>query len=611
MFDLVQKNKTAVQIVLAMVSLGLVVGFGISGYSAFQETENYLAKVGGTPITERDLAEAVNNQTIPDDMKPSVIDRLVEQKLLIEQAKALRIQVTDASLSQFIAGIAAFQVDGKFDPARYKEMLEQQRMTPEQFEHKLRQELSVRQMAAGVGGAGFVSSAMQDRMEKLLGERRELQVSVISAQDFVPQAKASEDEIKQYYEAHSADFKTPEQVKLEYLVLSRDALAEELVIPDGDIQKYFDEHKQEIAKEERKARHILLAFPQGATAQQKTELKKQAEGLLKEVTQNVARFAEIARQKSQDPGSAANGGDLGWFGRGMMVKAFEEATFSLGKGQISNLVESEFGFHIIKLDDIRTRALADAKPEIIARLKDQKVQSAFQAQSEKFSEIVYQQADSLQPAADQLKLSVRKSEWVSKQSAKEKELSSPKLIEAVFTDDVLKNKHNSEAIEVSPGLLVSARVAEHKPEQVPPLSEVSDMIATRLRTEKALKLSIEEGAARLKKLQSGENLALKWSGPHEVTRVGNRDIDPEQLKEIFRVPQDKLPGYVGGELKGVGYLVYKVAKVSSANPLEPQARKSMTDSLAQMYGQTTFTAYLEALRKQIKVEYKAVAPKTE
>lgn len=611
MFDLVQKNKTVVQIVLAMVSLGLVVGFGISGYSAFQDGGNYLAKVGDVEITERDIAEAVNNQNVPAEMRPAIIEQVVQQKLLATQAAALRLSVSDATLREFIAKIDAFQKDGKFDPALYKELLAQQRMTPEAFEQKLKQDLALRQLVGGMAGAGIVSSAMQEKMEKLLGERRELQVSVVSAQEFVQKVAITDAEIQKYYETHSAEFKMPEQVKLEYLVLSRDELSKAQVVSDDEVQKYYDAHKQDLAKEERRARHILLTFPQGASAEQKATVKKQAEAVLAEVQQNAARFAEIAKQKSQDPGSAANGGDLGWFGRGMMVKPFEDAVFALEKGKTSTLVESEFGFHIIKLDDVRNKALADAKSEILETLKQQKAQNAFQVQMEKFNEIVYQQADSLQPAANELKLQIHKSDWIGKQGAQNGDLASPKLMEAVFGDDVLKGKHNSEAIEVAPGVLVSARVIEHKPEQIPALAEVSTKISAKLREDKAVQNAMEEGAARLRRLQAGERIDLQWSQPQEVVRIGTRQIDEEQLKAIFRVPADKLPGYVGGELKGVGYLIFKVAKVSPATPLEASARRQMSDSLAQMYGQVALQSYLDGLRKQIQVEYPAAKAKAE
>lgn len=606
MFDLVQKNKTAVQVVLGLVSLGLVVGVGISGYDAFQQDGNYLAKVGGLAITERELAEAANNQAIPDDMKPALIEQMVQQKLLEAQARGQRLTVTDESLREFISQIEAFQVDGKFDAKRYKELLDQQRMTAEDFESKVKRDLVLRQLVGNLANTGFTSSAMRERMEKLLGERREIQTVVMPAQDYVGAVRVSDAEIKKYYDANTAEFKVPEQVKVEFVALSQAVLGVREQISDADVQKYFDEHKAELAKEERKARHILIVFPKGAKPEQKAEAKKQAEAILAEVKQSPDRFADIAQQKSQDPGSARQGGDLGWFGRGTMVKVFEDTVFGLkNKGELSGVVESEFGFHIVKLEDMRDRALADLKPEVTEKLKAQRAQAAFQVQSEKFNEIVYQQADSLKPAAEALKVDVQKSEWVSRESAKEIELNNPKLLEALFSDDVLKKKHNTEAIEVVPGVLVSARVVEHKPAQVSPLAEVSAKIGDKLRMEKAVKKAQEEGTARLKELQAGKNPDLKWSPAQEVARVGNQQFDEEKLKAIYRVAADKLPGYVGGEIKGLGYALFKVVKVSQAPALPQEARQRMTETLGQMYGQVTVAGYLDALRKQFKVEYKA------
>lgn len=612
MFDLVQKNKTAVQVVLGLVSLGLVVGVGISGYDAFQQDGNYLAKVGGLAITERELAEAVNNQAVPDEMKPALIEQMVQQKLLEAQAKGQRLTVTDESLREFISQIEAFQVDGKFDAKRYKDLLDQQRMTAEDFEAKVKRDLVLRQLVGNLANTGFTSSAMRERMEKLLGERREIQTVVMPAQDYAGAVSVADAEIKKYYDANTAEFKVPEQVKVDFVALSQAVLGVREQISDADIQKYFDEHKAELAKEERKARHILVAFPKGAKPEQKAEAKKQAEAILAEVKQSPDRFADIAQQKSQDPGSARQGGDLGWFGRGTMVKVFEDTVFGLkSKGELSGVVESEFGFHIIKLEDMRDRALADLKPEITEKLKAQRAQAAFQMQSEKFNEIVYQQADSLKPAAEALKVDIQKSEWVSRESAKEIELNNPKLLEALFSDDVLKKKHNTEAIEVVPGVLVSARVVEHKPAQVSPLAEVSAKIGDKLRMEKAVKKAQEEGAARLKELQAGKNPDLKWSPAQEVARVGNQQFDEEKLKAIYRVAADKLPGYVGGEIKGLGYALFKVVKVSQAPALPQEARQRMTETLGQMYGQVTVAGYLDALRKQFKVEYKAKAEKQE
>ncbi|SFN34299.1 PPIC-type PPIASE domain-containing protein [Formivibrio citricus] len=504
MFDLVQKNKTAVQVVLGLVSLGLVVGFGIGGYSAFHDSEPYLAKVGSTLITERELAEAVGNRNVPDNMKPSLVAQLVSQQLLQEEARGLRMVATDESLRELIATIPAFQVDGKFDPKRYKELLANQQMTPEMFQARLKQDIVARQLIGGFSQAAIVSSAVQGRVEKMLGERREVQLAFLGADAFLKGMSVTDEEIKQYYDANQSEFKMPEMVKLEYLVLSQAALASGQQVSDAEIQKFFDENKEKIGK-----------------------------------------------------------------------------------------------------------PLAEVKSQIKDLLKMQKSQAAFRDKAREFNEIVYQKADSLKPAAEAFNLQILKSDWVSRESAKERELSNPKIAEAVFSDDVLNKKHNSEAIEVSQGVMVAARVVEHKPEQVLPLADVSAKVADKLKMEKAVKKAQEDGVAKLKALQEGQGVNLAWSPAKALARAEAHGLDDEQIKAIFRVGTDKLPGYAGTEVKGKGYVFFKVAKVLPADQLPAEGKLQMADALAQMYGQVALDGYLEALRKQIKVEYKLAPSKSQ
>lgn len=504
MFDLVQKNKTAVQIVLALVSLGLIVGFGIGGYSAFNDGEPYLAKVGSTRITERELADAVGNRNVPDDMKPALVMQLVSQQLLQEMARNQRMSATDESLRELIAAIPAFQVDGKFDPKRYKELLANQQMTPEVFQERLKQDIVARQLIGGFSQAAIVSSAVQERVEKMLGERREVQMAFLGPDAFLKTVSVTDDEIKQYHEANQAEFKMPEMVKLEYLVLSQAALAAGQQVSDAEIQKFFDENKEKIGK-----------------------------------------------------------------------------------------------------------PLAEVKSQIKDLLKMQKAQSAFRDKAKELNEMVYQKADSLKPAADAFNLEILKSDWVSREGAKERELSNAKIAEAIFSDDVLNKKHNSEAIEVSQGVMVAARVVQHKPEQVLPLAEVSAKIADKLKMEKAVKKAQEEGVAKLKTLQDGQGVNLAWSPVKALVRAEAHGLDDEQVKAIFRVGADKLPGYAGTEVKGKGYVFFKVAKVLPSEQLPAEGKQQMAGALAQMYGQVVLDGYLDALRKQIKVEYKLAPAKAQ
>lgn len=602
MFDFVHNNKTAVQVILGLISVGLVVGIGFSGYSAMGQGDDYLAKVGKTPITPRDLAEAIGSQAIPDEMKPMVVEQLIRQQLLQEKAAQLRLAVPDSVLRDAIAAIPAFQVDGKFDAKRYQELLASQQMSPAEFESKLKQDLVLRQLMDGLVQTGFVSNAQMQRLNALMGEKREIRVAKLAPDQYLAQASVSEAEIKKYYDANQAQYKSPDMVKLEYVVFSQADLAQTQVVSEAEVLKYFEEHKADLTKEERKVSHILLSAPKDMSAAEKAKVRSQAEAILAELKQNPAQFAALAKAKSQDPGSAANGGDLGYFAKGAMVKPFEEAAFKLNKGQISAVVETEFGFHILKLEDIKGATLADVKPKIEEQLKLEKAQNSFQAQSEKFSELVYQQADSLKPVADELKLSIKQSEWVTRKAAQDELLNNPKLLEAAFSDDVLKKKHNSEAIEVGRGQLVSARVLEFKPSKTQSLAEVSAQITSKLKQEKALKLATADGEFKLKALNSGNELNLTWDEPQQVGRIAAQDIAEADLKAIFKADNSKAT-YVGAAVPGKGYVIYQVGKTIAAPELSPENKFKMDENLSKMYGQVELNAYLESLKREIKVQY--------
>ncbi|MBM3115309.1 peptidylprolyl isomerase [Jeongeupia naejangsanensis] len=603
MFDLVQKNKTAVQVVLGLVALGLVVGFGVSGYSAMEGGDDFYAKVGGSRITERDVAQATNGQTVSNEMKPMVVEQLVRQKLLLQAAAKQNFVATESELQKAIAAIPAFQENGHFDPKKYETLLASQQMTAAQFEERVRDDIALRHLLSAFVAGNFQSQRTMDRMAKLLGEKRSVSVAVLKPEAYFAQANVSDAEIKQYYDQHQQELKTPEMVKVAYVVLSQADLAKTQNVSDADVQQYFDAHKADLGEEERRAAHILIATPKGASAEQLAAAKAKAESVLKEVTANPARFAELAKQYSQDPGSAEQGGDLGWFGHGAMVKPFDDAVFKLNKGQLSGLVQSEFGFHIIKLEDVRGRTLADLKPEIEQKLKLERAQAAFQGQLEKFNELVYQQGSSLQPAADQFKLQVQQSGWITRQGSQDQLLNNPKLAEAVFSDDVLKGKHNTEAIEVAPGTVVSARIVEHKPAAVPSLAIVSADLAAKLKTEKALKLAQEDGARKLAALQKGETVVAEWQPGGELNRGEARGIDPQTLSAVFRAPADKLPSYVGNAVPQQGYVLYRVEKSTPAPQLDAQLLQRMREGLGQMYGQVEIASYIDSLRKSAKIEY--------
>ncbi|QNM97748.1 peptidylprolyl isomerase [Chitinimonas koreensis] len=596
MFEFVHNNRRLVGVALGLVVLGLMVGGGVAGYSAVGG-EVFLAKVDGVKITERDLADAAGGQAVPDAMKPQLVQQLVQRQLLLGESAKRHVLADDARLREQILQIDAFKDNGKFSKEQYERLLAARQMTVDQFEKKLREDLAVQLLAGSLGDSAFGSRLAAARLSSALVEPRTVESHAYTAEGFMAQAAVGEDKVKQYYDAHLSDYRQPERVKLAYVVLSKEELAQKVTIEPAKLQRYFDEHKNELAPEERQVRHILIQADKSATAEQKAAARKKAEGILAELKQNPAKFAELAKQHSQDPGSAAQGGDLGFFGRGAMVKPFEDVAFKLAKGELSDVVETDFGYHVLQLEAIKTKTFDELKPVIEQRLKQEEAQKRFQAEIEKFSDLAYQQADSLQPLVDAYGLTLRNSDWMTREASPDPQLNTPKLREAVFAEDVLKNKHNSEAVEVAPGTLLVARVAQHEPAKQQALAEVAPAITDKLKREAAEKLARDAGQKTLAALRKGETVAVEWTPAVTASRIQPQGLAKTAVDAVFAVAT---PGYAGVEVPG-GYTVYRVAK--AAAPAQDQAALAgLQASLGRVGSEQALAAYLAGLRTRAKVE---------
>jgi peptidyl-prolyl cis-trans isomerase D len=454
----------------------------------------------------------------------------------------------------------------------------------------------------------LVAAASIDELLRASEQTREVSVANLAPEQFIPQVKLATDAVKNYYESHKTEFTVPDQARLEYLVLSPDVLMPQVSVSEEEIKKYYEEHSAQYKQaEERKASHILITAKVDAPEADKKAAKEKAEDILKQAQQNPAQFVQLAEKYSQDPGSAKQGGDLGFFGRGMMVKPFEDAAFSMKKDEIRGPVESEFGYHIIKLTDIkpeRGRSLTEVTPEITLELKKQKAQKRFAEIAETFSNIVYEQSGSLKPAADAYKLTLQQSDWVARTGgAKIAELNNEKLLQAVFSDEVLKNKRNTEAVEVAPNVLVAARVIEFKPSAVKPLADVSNEITAKLLREEAIKLAVKQGQSQLEELKKGATPAgLTWTAPTEVSRQKPAALVGPILDEVFRAPSMKLPVYVGAETLQGGYTLVKISKVSDGSPADEQKRKLYTQQLRNLQAQAELGAMVASLRQSADVK---------
>jgi peptidyl-prolyl cis-trans isomerase D len=532
------------------------------------------------------------------ETRQALLDGLIAQKLVTLTAIRSNLVVTDDMLVDTIHSIPAFQNGGKFDKAQYELALRSQSppLSPAQFEARLRNDLSLQQLASSVGGTAIASRAVAARLAALEAQKREVSEARVPAQDFLSKASVDDAKLKAYYDANAAEFRTPERVRAEYVLLSADALARLEPATEAEIKAAYDARAAQLkVDEQRRASHILV------------KTKEEADKLLAEIKKAPNRFAELAKKHSQDPGSAEKGGDLGWFGPGMMVKPFEEAAFALKKeGELAGPVQSEFGFHIIRLGGIqagKTRSLEEVKKELADEISRQKGARKFAESAEAFSNLVYEQPDSLKPAAERFKLQVRTTPWIAKSASQELgPLDNPKLLSSLFSTDSIKSKRNTDAIEVAPSTLVSARVVEHQPAAQRSFDEVKAEIAEKLRKQQAAELAQKDGAAKLEQLRKGGDAGLKWGPAKTVSRRDAQGLPGEVLRQIVAADVSKLPAYVGMQIPDSGYLLLRISKVTEADPKE--AGPENASRAGQLYGSAQYQAYLASLRQRADIQVK-------
>jgi peptidyl-prolyl cis-trans isomerase D len=617
MFDLVHKNKRLMQIVLALVALPFAF-WGIDSYQRVMSRADEVADVDGQKISEQEFSESLRQQqdrlrsalgrnfdsSLLDSpaMRREVLDGMISQRLLLQHAARNYLTVSDQTLVETTMSIPAFQVDGKFSKERYDAALQNERMSPEAFDAALRRDLLVQQLNGALAESGFVSKSAADQFALLRAQQRE--VSEHRVQADAKQVQITPDAVRAFYDGNPTLFQLPEEVQVEYLVLSADALADSEQVDAGEVRKYYEANLSRYGEpEQRRASHILIAVKSGAGEEEKRKARERAQEIVSKLRAAPGTFAEIAKKESGDPGSASQGGDLGFFSRGMMVRPFEEVAFRLKPGQISDPVETDFGFHVIKVTAIKPgkmKTLEQVRPEIERELKKQQAGRRFAEAAEAFSNMVYEQSDSLKPAADRFKLTIQRAQGVTRQGSGVPALNNPKLLSALFSDDAIKNRRNTEAVETSPGTLVSARVLDHKASSLRPFEQVKDTIARQLAQQEALAAARKQGAEMLAELKKGGAVKVSFDAAKLVSRDDPKGLAPAALSQVFSVDASKPPAYAGAETSD-GYAIYRIARVVDVQPDEAR-RKSVQSELGRASGAQEFKSFLEGLRADAKVE---------
>ncbi|WP_334170008.1 SurA N-terminal domain-containing protein [Zoogloea sp.] len=625
MFDAVRNNKKVVQVFLVMITLPFAF-FGVESYVKNAGNGDGVATIAGTSIQLGEFQQALREQQErmrgamgasfnpamldTPEARRAVLENLINQRLLALDAQKMRLSVSDASLRDTIAGIPAFQENGHFSLPRYEAVLKAQGMTQAVFESRLRHDLALQQVLGAVAEGVLVPQGSVDQVYSVQLEERTVSEVRLPAAQFAAGVKLADDAARKFYDAERKRFEMPAQLKAEYVVLSKEAVASQLSVSDADVRKEYDAHPERFSQgEERRASHILIQADKGAGDAALKAAREKAEALLKQLTAKPDDFARLARENSQDPGSAEKGGDLGFFARGAMVKEFEDAAFGLKKeGETSGVVQSDFGFHIIRLTGVKAskaRPFDEVKGEIAAELKRNEAAKKFAELVESFTNTVYEQADSLKPAAEKFKLAVQTTDWIAQDGKAPGPFSNEKLIGELFSDDALKNKRNTSAVDVGNGTLVAARVLEHKAAALRPFEEVKPVIEKALGNEEAVKLAETDGEAKLAQLVKGDAVSLAWSPARAISR-SEQGLPPEVLRAIFRASTDKLPAYAGVKVPGAGYALYRIEKVNRPVAKEDDPRRAaIKQQYARVLAEQDFGAYIAALRMRhdVKVNY--------
>ncbi|MBX9818724.1 MAG: SurA N-terminal domain-containing protein [Burkholderiaceae bacterium] len=632
MFEFVRRNTKFIAAPLFLLIIAAFVLVGIDGYKGVVSNGATVAQVGNTSITQEEWDFAHKNEvdrlrtSIPNldaklldspEARYATLERLVRERVMAAAVKDAHLTTSDARLARelqqnpTIAGLR--KPDGSLDMDRYRQLAASQGLTPEGFEARVRTDLSLMQVESGVTSTAFAPKALADMALNAFFERREVQIARFSPADFANKVSPSDADIDAFYQANLSQYQSPESATVEYVVLDLDAIKKTLVLNEADLKSYFEQNASRLsAQEERRASHILINAPKDMPAADREKARATAQTLLEQARKSPATFADLAKKNSQDAGSAPNGGDLDFFARGAMVKPFEDAAFAMKKGDISDVVESDFGFHIIKLTDVKVPknpVFEEVRAGLEAELRTQQAQRKFAEVAESFTNGVYEQSDSLKPVAERLKLEVKQANNVQRQPAPDAKgvLANPKLLAAVFSADSLEKKRNTEAVETGPSQLSAARVLSYSPAAALPLSVVRSQVREQLVASRAQELAKKDGVAKLDAWKAAPASA-SFPAAVTVSREAKQPVQGLLLDAALRADAAKLPAMVGVDLGPQGYAVVKVNKVLPRTPVSDDVAQQERNQYAQWSANAESLAYYAALKERFKVQIKVPVP---
>lgn len=612
----------------------IIIPFALFGINEYFETDSnvYVAKVNDVPIPEFEFrrvyqGERAFRQSIvggdldspfmnDDSIKRSALDRIVNTEVMSQAASANGFDVGDQLLLQSIATREEFQTDGVFDSALYNNLLRQNNLTPGDFEENVRREMMATQFVSGVMDLAIVTDYELDALLRVQEQTREIGYLVLKAEALKQKQVSrefSDDEIKQHYDKNIQRFALPEQVSLEYIELSSKDLISDVEVDETILQELYEDRIESFGvPEERHARHILVNAEEGSSDAEIEAARSKAAGLLEKI-QAGESFETLAKEESDDAGSAIDGGDLGYFGRGMMVTAFDDVVFSMKEGEVSELVQTPFGFHIIKLEDIRegsSKSFEEVRADLELSYREQQAEDVLFDRLEVLSNLTYENPDSLAIAAEEMGLEIKTVDFFDRNGGVGISANS-KVRTAAFNSEVMAG-NNSDPLEIGSNHMVVIRIREHKPESHRPLDEVREDVIALLRDHSAKSAAVELGNDLLKQLEDGADVAeiaaeheVEWTRTELIKRKDST-VNREILNAAFRMarPVAGEAGWQGLELANGDYAVIALYQLKDGDPstVDEATRASLKSTLQRSRSQSEGAYLVDSLKKQAKIQ---------
>ncbi len=617
-------------IIFGILSL-LLAGWGLGSYVVSHQ-DTWVAKVGKHEISQQAYQEQMNNlrQQMSaqqgeqfdasyfekPEVKQQIVDSMVNRYLLKLSGDELGLAVTNASIRQEIASVPAFQVDGKFDPDSYRAVLANNRMTPTMFQEQVRADLEARLLPDILAETSTISSADVDAYLKLQLQTRDL-AYVVLPRPALEDTKVSDADVAAYYQAHKSDFVRPEQVSLSYIELDASSLKDDDKVDEAALKARYEQEKHRFVEpEQREVSHILIKVPDNATAEQQKAALAKANKVDKLARAKGSDFAALARKYSDDAGSRLTGGDLGWLQKGMTNKAFEDAMFSMQKGEISKPVLSPEGYHIIWLRDVRegkAKPLDEVREQLATEIRESGRERRYSELAGKLTDIVYQNPTSLEPAAEQLGLKIEHTGLFDRKGGKEGITADPHVVQIAFSDNVLKDGNTSDPISLGSNHMVVIHLDQHKPAETLPLDQVADKVRQKIldqRIEKRAAARADQLFAKLEKAGSLDKLAESDKLDVQSLDAARREqpgVAPAILDKAFTLPTPAAdaPRFAKVALGEGSFALLALKGVHPGDPEDiPEAqRRMLAGQMRRAYAASATNEWLDLLKSKLDIQY--------